>query len=85
MSTAAIAIQTSERMASVPPFRLGGVTFHCWAIDEDHYEWRSEDGRLVVGRNVGSATCWARVNGIERGREYVSLRRAMVAAVGADS
>jgi len=73
----------SDRMADVPPFTLGAVTWRCWVIDEDRYEWRSEGGRGAAGRNEGSATCWASLDGIVVEAAASTLREAMHAASAA--
>lgn len=66
----------------ITPFTIAGVTFRCWTMADGTFEWRSIDNRLVVGRNSGKSTCWAAVNGHERGRDFKKLRDAMAFAVG---
>lgn len=75
-------IRGAARWADVPPYTCGGVTFRCIAIDEDRYEWRSADGRVVAGRVPGSSLCWASVQGRSLGRSFPSLRSAMITATG---
>lgn len=68
---------------SAPDFTLHGVTFRCQWIGDNggHYEWRA--GSLVVGRNSGASTCWARADGKHLGAHFKDLKTAMFAAVRA--
>lgn len=67
--------------SSAPDFTCNGITFRCWITDAGgRYEWRSLDGRLFVGRNVGSGTCWARAGRQRVGTAYRDLKTAMQAA-----
>jgi hypothetical protein len=70
---------------SAPDFTLQGVIFRCQWIGDNggHYEWQSLDGRLVVGRNSGSSSCWARVNGRSLGGHFKDLKTAMFSAIHA--
>jgi hypothetical protein len=70
---------------TAPPFTAGSITFRCWIIDGGHrLEWRSADGELRVGRNVGKATHWAMAADRPAGHAHRSLKAAMLAAVDAD-
>jgi hypothetical protein len=73
------------RPSGVPSFKIGGVEFVCFWVGDNggHYEWRSTDGRRVVGRNVGKSTCWATCDGRTMGSHFLSLRHAMSASVAA--
>lgn len=71
-----------DRLSSVPPFTLAGITWRCWVTGGgQHYEWRSDDGRLTAGRS--GAEFWARADGFPCGEHHPSLREAMVAAIQA--
>lgn len=70
----------TDRKADIPPFRIGDLEFSCWSVDNgDRYQWATPGGRGVVGRNVGASTCWARIDGVEVGRDFPGLRAAMLA------
>ena len=70
----------TDRKSDIPPYRVGKLEFHCWSVDGgDRYQWATPGGRGLVGRNVGSGTCWARVDGVEIGSAFPSLRAAMLA------
>lgn len=68
------------RPADVPLFTLGPVTWRCWVLDDGCYEWRSEGGRGAAGRNTGTSTCWASLDGELVIKEAPTLRDAMAAA-----
>ncbi len=74
---------SQDRLTGVPDFAIGKTAFQCWTTDGGHrLEWRSTDGLITVGRNPGSSTCWAKVRGSHIGREFCSLKEAMIAALG---
>jgi hypothetical protein len=74
--------RTSPRRSSAPRFRVGGVKFECWIVDDGlRYEWRSTCGRATAGRNV--RTFWARADGRDLGKGFLTLRLAMIAAADA--
>jgi hypothetical protein len=62
-------------------FAIGTTVFRCEVTaDGQRFEWRSDDGQLVAGRNVGKGTHWARARGTVIGRNFATLRAAMLAA-----
>jgi hypothetical protein len=78
----------SDTRTGAPPRDVLGVRFTCWRTGIMVTAWRSDDGRLEVGRNREASTYWARVNGAaatnpETGkpRRFLSLGAAMQAAV----
>lgn len=85
--------ETKERPSMLPIFDIHGVCFRCFVSDAGmRYVWRSipnadsdipEAGStaLAVGR-IG-ATTWARSGGKIVGRDYATIRDAMVAAIAA--
>lgn len=65
-------------------FTIANVTFRCWIVEDgQRYEWRSLDGRLTAGRNVGLSTCWARAQGRHLGSHFKDLKTAMFSATQA--
>ena len=73
--------ELGETPADLLPFRVGSIEFQCFAAWDQPgtpYVWRSTCKRGAVGR-VG-AFCWARVDGRLLGKDYQSLRTAMIAA-----
>jgi hypothetical protein len=78
-------ISARERLAGLPPFTIGGVTFNSYWIGDNsgHYEWRSADGRRKAGRNTGSGTFWAMCDGRPQGSRFLTLSLAMYAAAKA--
>jgi hypothetical protein len=78
-------VSVRERLAGLPPFSIGRVTFFSYWIGDNsgHYEWRSADGRRKAGRNIGSGTFWATCDGRPQGSRFLSLSLAMDAAAKA--
>ena len=78
-------VSARERLAGLPPFNIGGVTFNSYWIGDNggHYEWRSADGRRRAGRNTGSGTYWATCDGRPQGSRFLDLSSAMNAAAKA--
>lgn len=85
--------ETKERPSTLPIFDIDSVCFRCFISDGGmRYVWRSipdadsetpETGStaLAVGR-IG-ATTWARSGGKIVGRDFATIRDAMVAAIAA--
>jgi hypothetical protein len=46
------------RRTTAPPLVVAGVTFLCYHAGVLRYQWRSEDGRIIVARNAGNATTY---------------------------
>lgn len=76
------------KRSDVPDFAVAGLTFQGWVVGDGaneatvlavRYEWRTEDDRCRVGRNVGNAMCWANVDGRQIGTHFQHLRQAMEA------
>jgi hypothetical protein len=72
----------TDHSSAVPHFTIAGVTFACWVVDDgQRYVWRSTCGRYAAGRMVRAY--WSRRDGRVVGAEFLSLKLAMVTAVGA--
>ena len=84
-SQAAECSSARERLSGLPPFTIGGVTFVSYWIGDNggHYEWRSADGRRKAGRNSGSSTYWATIDGRPLGSRFLELKLAMAATAAA--
>lgn len=71
-------------MAADQTFIIGDIFFRCFVVSDGEasvrYEWRTDDGRCRIGRNLGNAMCWAEVDGRKLGSHYVGLKPAMLAA-----
>ena len=78
-------LSARERLSGLPPFTIGGVTFVSYWIGDNggHYEWRSADGRRKAGRNSGSSTYWATIDGRPLGSRFLELKLAMAATAAA--
>jgi hypothetical protein len=62
-------------------FAIGSIVFRCHAVDDGRFEWRSDNGRFVCGRNIGKGSHWARCGEHRVGQNFPTLRGAMLAAV----
>lgn len=51
-----------------------------WLEDAQRYVWTSECGSMRAGRNVGKPTYWSMANDRIVGKEYASLKTAMLQA-----
>lgn len=51
-----------------------------WLPDEQRYEWATACRRGIAGRNEGLATCFGSRDGQIVGREFKSLKDAMLQA-----
>lgn len=72
-----------ESVTSAKPITVEGVTFRCWHTGILRYEWRSDDGLIIVARNYRRSTWNAVVNGVEIGRRFLGLQSAILAAIKA--
>ena len=62
-------------------FITNGVMFkRDWLVTEQRYVWTSECGSMRAGRNVGKQTYWAQANDGLVGRDFMSLKSAMLRA-----
>ncbi|MBO0715736.1 MAG: hypothetical protein J2P55_00165 [Rhizobiales bacterium] len=80
--------RSNAKRTGARPMVVEGVTFHCYHVGIQRYEWRSEDGRLRVGRNFESPSFYAIINGRtvlgpdgRRAKRFHLLSTAMAAAV----
>jgi hypothetical protein len=74
----------TARPSTIPAFKILGVNFVCWVVDDgQRYEWRAPSFNLFAGRNEGRGTYWASHGSRVLGRNFTSLRLAMIAAVQA--
>lgn len=63
-------------------FRSDGVLFQReWIEDAQRYVWTSECGAMRAGRNVGKPNYWSIANDRIIGKEFASLKTAMLQAV----
>jgi hypothetical protein len=63
-------------------FRSEGVLFQReWVADAQRYVWTSECGTMRAGRNVGKPNYWSMVNDWIVGKNFASLKTAMLQAV----
>lgn len=51
-----------------------------WLEDAQRYVWTSECGSMRAGRNVGKPTYWSMARGQVVGKEFASLKTAMLQA-----
>ena len=80
--TEAVVETVPDRLADIADFRLKGVLWRCWLIENgQRYEWRAEGKPLAVFRNVGASTYSARHNGKKVGNWYANAREAMAVAI----
>lgn len=55
---------TYPKLTGAPSKMVGGVTFRCYSVGILKTEWRSEDGRIVVGHATNFGHAWATVDGM---------------------
>lgn len=71
-----------DQLADIKPFRLKGVLWRCWLIENgQRYEWRAEGRPLFVSRNVGASTYGARIGDRRVGNWFANAREAMANAI----
>ena len=69
------------KRTGAPPRVVNNVVFRCYKVGIMTYEWRSEDGELVVLSNHRRSTFTAIYKGGVIGRLYRSQEKAMEAAI----
>jgi len=70
-----------EKRTGAPAKTINGVTFHCYRIGVNRHQWRSEDGRIVAGRNYQRSTYHANLDGEPFYSRFRSLESAMGHAI----
>lgn len=76
------AVTVPDCLADIKPFRLKGVLWRCWLVENgQRYEWRAEGLPLFVSRNVGASTYGARYRDRKIGNWYANAREAMAVAI----
>jgi hypothetical protein len=72
-----------SKPTSAPPREFGGVVFRCYHVGIDRYEWRTDDGQIVVARVAGRYTYLAIVEGVRLTTRFRTTDGAMRAGVKA--